>query len=182
MRMKVLILLTASLVPLQAMADRKPDTVAILKQARMTGVFKIEDLTTGTISYRIEFCADEDCDRFEADAGKLRMLADYAYLFAVYDGGYNKYYVYPPAGSKRLGAEEFPNPMVTDAKEKGYAQAVLDSYRVRYHCPEGSEERKCVMHELFEHTGVRRYSVKNDEGESYSPVDEDNKPLYRPPS
>lgn len=181
MSMKALILLIAASTSMAAWADGKPDTLAILKHAKFTSTREMKDLSTGAITYRIEFCSDEVCDRFEGAGDKLRMLSDYAYLFAVYAGTYDTYTAPRSVVFNNKKDLQAPNPMVTDAKEKGYAQAVLDAYRDQYHCPQDKEERKCVMHALFKVAGVRRYSVRYDEGESYSPVDEDEKPVYQPP-
>lgn len=170
--MKALVLLLAAMAIMPVSAAGKPDTFAMLKGAKLTTVTKMEDLGTGAVIYRIEFCSD-DCDRFEAADSKLAIFADYAYLFVVYSGHYDKYM--PERSAVIKVAHDLPNPLVADAKEKGYAQAVLDSYRDQYHCPTGEGERKCVMHALFKAGGVRRYFVRYDEGEGYGPVDEDGK-------
>lgn len=181
---KEALLIMALLSPMATWAGEKPDTLAILKDASFAYVNKIDNLSTGAVFYQIEFRSGKDCDRFEGAGDKLAMLSDYAYLFATYAGTYDTY-PYPPWRSsvpKDAIAPNAPNPMVVDAKELGYAQAVLDSYRDQYHCPQGDGERTCVMHAVFKAAAIRRYRVVYDEGENYYPVDEDGKPLPPPPA
>ena len=170
--MKILLCFAALLIVIPAAADGKPDTFAILKQAKMVYIEKAEDLDTNVVTYRIEFCADQDCDRFEANETKLHELSDYAYLFAVFSGRYDKYYLDLPPSANNPGPID--NPMVSDAKNKGYAQAVMDAYRSQYGCPQGQEEQKCVMHGLFKAGRLKRFNVGYDEGESYDEVSEEH--------
>ena len=169
--MKIFLLVAAVLFSSQAMAGGRPDTYAMLKQARMAYIKKMEDLATNAATYRIELCDEGSCDRFEAHESKLQELSDYVYLFAVFSGQYDKYY--PDVADVVTKHELRDDPMVSDAKNKGYAQAVMDAYRSQYGCPQGPDERKCIMHGLFKAADVKRFSVGYDEGETYGEVDED---------
>jgi len=155
------------LVVSDACAGGKPDTLALLKQYRqgLVGLTKRENLSGGTTTYRIEFFGPDDIDMFEADAANLEMLADYAYLYALYVGVYQNFSV------EYLGVHPY-YPLVSTGLKDGTGQALLDHYREQFKCAKDKDEQKCVLHGLKKAGGIRHYLDRFDEGrDDYLPVD-----------
>ena len=160
--MKTLFLLAALCAVPAVAADTIPGEFKDIM--KLANVNKIENLSANTTVYRVEFCPDQKCDMFVADQSKSAILADYAYLFAVYDE--NDDY-YSGAAGKTTSA----------AQRQSIADAILQRDAKSDGCPADYRQVKCVMHALFEAGKLKRYSSNADEGTTYTEVDEDGKEM-----
>ena len=160
--MKTLFLVAALCVTPAIMADTVPSE--FMDIMKLASVNKIENLSSNTTVYRVEFCPDQTCDMFAADQSNSAILADYAYLFAVYDESAD---YYSGTAGKTTSA----------AQRQSIADAILQHDAKSYGCPAGDQQVKCVMHALFKVGKLKRYSSNADEGTTYTEVDEDGQDI-----
>src|SRR5882724_2435055 len=107
-----------------------------------------ENLSSHAFVYRAYLCRDGDCDMFESTPENTAPLADFAYLFAVYD-----------LGDEFINAQKNPAPIAqTDAT----GDAILKRNSKLYGCgnSQTKTEQKCVMHALFKAGNLKRYYTK----------------------
>jgi hypothetical protein len=144
-----------------AIAEDAPDGLALLKRhPQFATVLKITKFSGETFSSQydeaqIMLCRSLDpdvyCERFDGNAARLDDLADYAYLFAVYQGGYGRFK--PGRGDKNL-AESF----LEEAADGTYARALLHAHDDGS-CGKAKDPTRCIMHKLYEDIGIQRYAT-----------------------
>lgn len=145
-----------------AAGDAKPDTVAIFQAQRDdVAIKKITNLADQRIDYKIEICEVNDCDEFVTSASRsdsLTLLADYVYLYSVYEVGY-------PDFSSPLSSGGYKHlPFIEDAVNSGKAPKLLSQYANSLGCSLGKDADKCVLNKLGLEINVKQFKIKYDEG------------------
>jgi hypothetical protein len=116
-------------------------------------VMRLEDLIHGTVTYRVDFCDQGDCDMIQADAAHAAALADYSLLFASTHPDY-------------LAAS--PKPL-----DDAAMASVLSKGAKQYGCTQDKGPTQCTMHALFKAGKLKRFILTQKDAASYEEVDED---------
>lgn len=148
------LLLAGYLVAGPAMAET-PEVLQSLKE--FAGVVRLDDLIQGTVSYRVDFCSEGDCDMFLADPKHLSILRDFSVLFVSTDADYLATLAAPPS--------------------KDGIVAILDRGAKKYGCQPNHDETECVMHGLYQEGKLKRYVYLTKDEYVYDEVAEDGKDL-----
>lgn len=148
-----ILLLVLPLVARAAPTAGRPDTVSILsKNPAFVYLHKMENLTDGSIRYRIKLCLGDGngCD-LVAYSRDLTALADYAYLYLIHD--------------KEADVQNRPSAadVIKEARDKKWDQGLLDAYAPGVHCVRDKDEADCVMKGLIKSAGIVRYWSNLDE-------------------
>jgi hypothetical protein len=153
---------------LPASADGKPDAVALLKgHPEFVSMTMTTNLGTGEQTARITLCRDVHarCETFDSDGKSLTGLADYAYLCAVYKDDCTS--------GKHTKSKTNADGLQKEATDKGYGQALLDHYGMKYDCAHAKDATACILHHLFLDTGIRRsIAIHNGNGFMFMDADE----------
>jgi hypothetical protein len=153
MNMRIRALLVAACLAAGPAAADGPATLQPVES--FARVMKLEDLIHGTVTYRVDFCSEGDCDMFLADPDHLSALKDFSVLFASTDKDYVATLKAPPDSS--------------------VVAAILANGTKKYGCQADPNETRCVMHGLYQAGKLKRYSYLTKDGYFYEEVDEDGK-------
>ena len=161
-----------------AMAGDKPDALAILKKhPEFVTLTQYTDMKTGDVNLVATLCRrkDADCEMFVDKGNDLPAMADYVYLFAVYEGKYGQAKGASSAGGKGAAAA-----LLEEAKTKGYGQALLGYYTGKYPCKDSQDAAACVLHKLWGAGAIERRIFRKESDGSYALifVDEDGSSIW----
>jgi hypothetical protein len=149
--MKQLLLLGAICLSCPALADTTP--AALQPVTKIARVNKVEDLVTGKVTYRAEFCLYEDCDIFETSPAYAEELADFSYVFAASKG------------------DEYELSLHATFDQEKLAE-VLDRDGKKYGCAADKDRSKCTMHALFVAAKLKRYLLTEGDEDLFNEVGE----------
>jgi len=139
-------------------AADKPDGLALLKShPEFVTITKITSLGDQTATVHMTLCRSKhqavNCELFEGKADAMEAMADYVYLYANYQGKYDKTASGKPAKSLADG-------LLKEAADKGYARDLLDHYARQYACSGAKDMTACTLHHLFVSTVSQRYIME----------------------